>query len=728
MDGTHPLTFEILQKNKEWMEYLENKSIKSAILRNKFYKENLSKYFQQFGSKALKLGINRAETVSRMIENNNVYLMREWYDKTGCKFIPDIVIMQNFNITDADKFLLSGKTWSRLMKIKSFSSSVESREAMLKLAYSFGAFDNDQRGFKKLMDLLTGIPTKINSDKKHFMDKVINSNLNNIDNDIKKDLISALEKENAVINPNENLMSQIYKENETGGYTLMIDPQSCPNSAKIIRTILEKYNEFPILNADKVHKIFGGFKLDYNPEFREFLLENIDIILTNPDVGRYIPMIQKQFDKIKVANSNRKLTLDLAISYVNENKYTNVKLGNERVAAVSAIAGYSQLDFEELQKIFDYGKKRTFSSIPRINNSTEKYNYEILRLDDPLAMAIGTLTDCCQELNSAAEMCMEHSMVDKNGRVFVIRDKDGNIVAQSWVWRNKGVLCFDNIEVPNRAFTRAIKNNEEDREKFTDEIYDIYKKAAQELIEKDNDMYKQLLEAGKISKEEYEGLKLKKVTVGLGYNDIANSIKRNSKSDDEILSGPIPFEAPIKLHHGLYTNDSVTQYVLEKKEDYKYYDGDAMPVYSDNYEIYDNNNFPQKEIIFLNKLSLALKGYELLLDNAKDKNIVSTLGQNYGLNPQNTRIVMNSNFAILYEIGQDKIRIGELLYNDNQVDNEDTKINDYVSMQMYLAITQISEGKEIDISLLNKAQKARYMQVINIKDNIDKERGVGYAK
>ena len=84
--------------------------------------------------------------------------------------------------------------------------------------------------------------------------------------------------------------------------------------------------------------------------------------------------------------------------------------------------------------IYNYGKQRTFSSIPRIENKVEGYSYEILRLDDPLAMAIGTLTDCCQELGDAAEVCMEHSMVDNNGRVFVIRDDEGNIIAQSWVW------------------------------------------------------------------------------------------------------------------------------------------------------------------------------------------------------------------------------------------------------------------------------------------------------
>ena len=50
-------------------------------------------------------------------------------------------------------------------------------------------------------------------------------------------------------------------------------------------------------------------------------------------------------------------------------------------------------------------------------------------------------------------------MTDKNGRLFLIRDNEGNVVAQSWVWRNGNTICFDNIEIPERAFDRAIKSN-----------------------------------------------------------------------------------------------------------------------------------------------------------------------------------------------------------------------------------------------------------------------------
>ena len=93
-------------------------------------------------------------------------------------------------------------------------------------------------------------------------------------------------------------------------------------------------------------------------------------------------LIQVAIKDIKIANINRKLTLDLAVSYVQNNKYTDVEIGNESVAEISAIAGYTQEDFDTLQKIYNYGKQRIFSSIPRIENKTDKYNYGQSRLYD----------------------------------------------------------------------------------------------------------------------------------------------------------------------------------------------------------------------------------------------------------------------------------------------------------------------------------------------------------
>ena len=791
-NNNYPMSFEVLQKHKDWLPFLKDKALTTSLLRNNYLKKELIQYLEVFGEEeGIKLGINRAETVKEMMKSHQIELMKSWYDKTGGKFIPDFVVMQNFRIDEADKFLASGFNWSNLMKIKNFAQTPEARDAMLKLAYSFGAFDQDQRGFKKLQDLLTGLPKKIDSEQAYIFEqidqqinlhsqrgvffdvksrsytdsegnihttresfssskveesyqKMIDHVKNNqfvdlLDTQSLLNLLESLKQENVGINFSRNIFTQIYKKNEDGSYTLTINAQSCPNSAQAIRGILEKFIEVPILTPDKAHQLFGGFELKYDSYFREFLLTNMDKIMANPEYVSLVASVQRQFSDIKAINSNRALTWELAVSYVQTNKYTSVNVGNERVAEISAIAGYSQADFNTLQQIYNYGKQRTFSSIPRIEQSAEKtsgrYTYETLRLDDPLAMAIGTLTDCCQELNNCAEVCMEHSMVDKNGRVFVIKDEQGNIVAQSWVWRNKDVLCFDNIEIPDKAFARAVKEHPDlGRKGFTDEVFEIYKQAAHDLIEVDEKIYKELLESGKITQEQYDGLRLGKITVGLGYNDIAESLKQNSAVDKGTVSRPLPFEEPVKLSRGLYTSDSTTQYILEERDDRKEFDGDTLPVHSDAFVEYSDSNFTEKSLLSLEKLEIVTKENPRNLDTsvsdyADSEHLVTEIAKNYGLNPETTRIIMNPNFAIIYDVNGDKLRVGDLLFN-TKVDNEQQQmdIESQVVMQMRLALEQIAGDKEIDVSSLDENQKEMYVKVTGLTDEMDVERGVGHAR
>ena len=738
------INFKVLKEHKEWLPYLKGKLISPAFILSCSNKFEMQKYFNCFGEeKGLLIGIKKLETVQIMIAARQVYLMEDWYRKTGEKFIPDVVVMLNIPIEEADKFLSNTTNWNKLMKLKEFSEAFESRDAMIKLAYSFGVFDGDKRGFNKLYDLLTKIPKTTNASELNII-KSLEARLNDVfsqfedeikDIDLNKkldyiidhilnpaylgrDLIKAIKKDKFDVDFSRSIFYQIYKKNEDGTYTLIINQQNNPNIVKSIRTLFEQQSGTNnIITSATLHQLFGGFKIEYNPEFREFLLNNLDEILYNSEYKTYIAAIQKQFNDIKRATINRKLTLPLAISYVQQNKYEDIEVGNESVAEISSVAGYTQEDFDKLQKIYNYGKQRVFSSIPRIENKTDKYNYEMLRLDDPLAMAIGTLTDCCQELGNVAEVCMEHSMVDKNGRVFVVKDNKGNIVSQSWVWRNKNVLCFDNIEIPNKAFDRV-----DERNKLAEEVYQIYKKAADELIKKDEEVYKKLLSDGKITKEQYEGLKLNKVTVGIGYNDIKVAIEKNSIKDKKLVR-PLPFEELVGLGHDLYTNDSTTQYILEERKNNKEYNGETIQVHNDLYEIYDDNNFTKKELFRLAKLEINQRSYSditSVLDYTKE-NFVSEIGSMYDLVKDKTRIILNANFAIIYEENDNKIVIGDLFYNTKAGDMD---IENIVLMQIKLAIEQIKNGKEIDIINLEENQKEIYNKAINLKEELDIERGL----
>ena len=813
--------FDFLSRHKEWLPYLKGKDIRNAMIKDRGYSTYINQFFELFGEeKAIKLGINRSETVMHMMQKAEVKLMKDWYDKTGGKFIPDCVIMDNIPIEDADKFLTSGANWSKLMKIKDFANNMDSREAMFKLAYSFGVFDNDTLGMKKVYDLLAGIPKKIDGDFEHIfdnlyeemdrltgrkllfknaedkqkdIDKIINfikspiSVVSNVEyfekqfealsipkeeghayysaifdslvepavaeHPIEKDsiawdpteFIKTLLKENIEIDFSKNVFDQLYRKNDDGSYTLMINQQSCPKTVQNIRNELNDIGDLPIITPGKAHHYLGGFKVEYDPQFREFFLENLDTILKNDMYLANISVVQRRFNEIKIVYSNMKITPELAFSYVEHNKYENVNVGNELVTKAASIQSYSQADFEKIQEIFNYGKQRTFSSIPKIKSEAiekagELFYYEILDLTDPRAMSIGFESTCCQRLKEPAEVCMEHSMVDKNGRVMVITNPIGEVIAQSWIWRNKDVLCFDNIEVPDpKMWDHGIPKGREDdgiRNEFTDNMLDIYRMAAKEIMEIDSKMYKELLDAGKITQEQYDGLRLGKITIGEGYSNIKGSFVTLPK-DKGTLTRPLHFDQPVKLREHFYTSDSLIQYILNEREDRKKYNGETLPVYNDSYTEYDDEKFSadyDRHIRDLNKLEMVTKNNPYYLEtsvreNVDSKHVVTEIADNYGLDEEKTKIILQPNFAIIYEVKGDKLKIADLLYN-TKIDNKDQQmdIEAVVTMQLRLAIDQIGKDKEIDISRLEDYQKEFYEKAMNLKDELDIERGVGHAK
>ena len=190
-------------------------------------------------------------------------------------------------------------------------------------------------------------------------------------------LLESLEIEKVDIDYSKGIFSQLYQKNENGSYSLSFNQQRYPRTSQAVRNILEGYRQLPILTPNRAHQLFGGFELKYDVDFREFLLANMEKILNNSENASLVSSIQRQFSNIKAINSNRTLTWELAVDYVRSNKYYSVNVGNERASEISAIAGYSQSDFDILQQIYNYGKQRTFSSIPRIVQLTQ-INYYML--------------------------------------------------------------------------------------------------------------------------------------------------------------------------------------------------------------------------------------------------------------------------------------------------------------------------------------------------------------
>ena len=441
--------FLLIKENPEWKNFLKGKNIRLSL------EKKYDKLYNILDNESImKLGFRDPKTLAQMVTNGKETTLVNWYKATGGKFVPNYIVMLEFPEDEIDNFLANSKKWNKLMRIEQYNDDVI-KSSMLKAAYSMGVFHGDDKGFSQILEMFTGIPKSLT--------------------------LSEYDKINSVlsVNPNEKQQKQLetfrqaYQKHDDGKYYLNFNEQKDKKRTEEIRKILEQdiieaAGFKRIITPEKAHKIFDSFKMEYNPNFAKFFYENLDKILESQEYTTDISKIQRQFKEIERVNSGRRITLDIAQDYIKSVIYTDIDVGNEEVAKQSMIAGYSQEDFEKIQELYNEGETREFSSIPRIKGEINGYTYEMLRCDDPLALTIGTLTDCCQAIYGAGETSMEHSVVSPDGRVFCVRDEEGRIVAQSWVWRNKYTICFDNIEIPNRLFELLVKKSHfEGRKEFT---------------------------------------------------------------------------------------------------------------------------------------------------------------------------------------------------------------------------------------------------------------------
>lgn len=314
----------------------------------------------------------------------------------------------------------------------------------------------------------------------------------------------------------------------------------------------------PKLNDKLMNYIFGSNKNDKNTNINKLLNDEI------PNFDKYFSSIYNDWELIYKklnGNVNTKRILDLY-----KNPVTFLKPDEYRLEEPLQEIGTS--DPAIVQKAKDWYqimRERQYSSIPKVKGNLENYEYEMLDLDDPLALAVGYITRCCFLINGLSRESLYHSISNKNGRTFVVR-KDGEFIAQSWVWRNGNVLCFDNVEARgNYSY---------------DKLLEVYQKASQELIETSNQ-----------SENETESLKV--ITYG-------TSESRMSRPD-KIFKGTLPRV----LEDVGYSDAKYEQCILAEVEHKDLYYGEVATRYQDPRpqirEFKDIKSMSDKEIADLNK-------------------------------------------------------------------------------------------------------------------------------
>lgn len=122
------------------------------------------------------------------------------------------------------------------------------------------------------------------------------------------------------------------------------------------------------------------------------------------------------------------------------------KVQNKELAAEFVRWGYSPDQYAEIERRWLERKPPKRWAIPPIEVQLEGYMIKRLDRDDPRALFLGEHTHCCQSIGGAAESCVWYGVESPNSGFVVVTDEDGQIVAQSWVWRKGDVLVFDNVE------------------------------------------------------------------------------------------------------------------------------------------------------------------------------------------------------------------------------------------------------------------------------------------
>ena len=98
-----------------------------------------------------------------------------------------------------------------------------------------------------------------------------------------------------------------------------------------------------------------------------------------------------------------------------------------------------------------------------------------------------------------------------------------------------------------------------------------------------------------------------------------------------------------------------------------------------------------------------------LTKSREDESFLTILARCYNLDPKTTQVIYNSNMSIIYDIKDDTLRIGKILYNSNNYD--------VAYYQIKIAIEKIAQDKNIDLSLSDKNTQDLYNK-INLNNDI----------
>lgn len=307
------------------------------------------------------------------------------------------------------------------------------------------------------------------------------------------------------------------------------------NDIDIKRIHLNENGE-PVLNKKLMDFMFGSTMDDENTNINRLLQDKI------PEFEQKFAQIYNGWETI-FTNLNGNVTVSRILKWFEENKVL-LNPDEYRLGEVIGEIGNDERNIEVARKLYGDMKSRKYSTIPKImGRYNDEYTYEMLDLDNPLGLVVGYITRCCFLINGMSRSSLFHSAQSKDGRIFIVR-RNGELIAQSWVWRNGNLVCFDNVEARGN-YDRSI-------------LLEAYKKASQEIIAISN-------------KNEDTKEQIKLVTFGGGYSKIE---KPNEKVPRSKIHTP-------RVDGSIYTDANYEQFILASNGEEELYYGDVKAQYKD---------------------------------------------------------------------------------------------------------------------------------------------------
>lgn len=216
------------------------------------------------------------------------------------------------------------------------------------------------------------------------------------------------------------------------------------------------------------------------------------------ELGKWSGLKQDEFDDAK----------EIMIQY-KQNKIKNNIVGKHLKNVANEINEYNN----QAKKLAEEGVKCAQEILVKLSNVVnEEFAYDWLEKNDPTNFVLGLYCNCCASLSGVGYGIMKSNFVHPDVQNLVIRDKNGTPVAKSTIYvnRKEGYALFNNVEVSHISLANSQK------------IYEEYMKGVEAFANEYN---------------KRNPLKpLKKINVGIHYNDLEEEIKKGRKPSS-ILKG-----------------------------------------------------------------------------------------------------------------------------------------------------------------------------------------------